>query len=315
MQNVRVSDWNDIRYFLAVARTGSTLGAARALGVNQSTAARRVAALETAMGLKLFDRRQSGYALTEAGERLRPLAERMETEATGFFDRAGALARQETCVIRLTTPEGLANVVIAPALSDFRRLHPELRIDLLVDERRLDIVRGAADVALRTGAAPDEAGLVGRRLATIAWAAYCSRDYAERHGAPHDVEGLRGHPLVGAEGPLHALPGWVWLSGVAPDAEVTARSSSITNMVSAVKAGLGITILPCLLGDSEPELVRCLGPVEKIGSDLWLLTREELRDVPQVRAFMDFIAAYVTGKRALLAGRTPQPGAHAGPVG
>jgi DNA-binding transcriptional LysR family regulator len=297
-----VYDWNDLRHFLAVARTGSTLAAARMLGVNQTTAARRVAALEQALGMKLFDRKRTGCALTEAGHELLAAAERVEVEANALAAAAGAMGRRVSGVIRVTTNEGLANVVMAPAISAFRRLHPKVRVDLMVDERRLDLGRGAADVALRTGPRPTESGLVGRRLIPIGWAAYCSRDYAERQGCPESVESLGRHALIGAEGPIAALPGWTWLQGAAPEAEVAARSSSVTNLISAVKAGLGVTVLPCFLADTEPSLVRCLGPIEGVRSELWLLTREDLRDVPRIRAFLDFLAAYVAGMRHLLSG-------------
>lgn len=302
MQNACVYDWNDLRHFLAVARSGSTLAASRALGVNQTTTARRIAALEQEIGMKLFDKRQAGYALTEAGGELLPAAERVEAEADGFAQQVGAMGRRVSGVIRVTTNEGLANVIMAPALSAFRRLHPEVRIDLLVDERRLDLGRGAADVALRTGSRPTEAGLVGRRLSSIAWAAYCSREYVERNGCPKTTDALSCHAVVGAEGPIAALPGWTWLRDTAPGAEVVTRSNSVTNLISAVRASLGVTVLPCFLADSDPALVRCLGPIRGIDTDLWLLTRENLRDVSRVRAFVDFLAAYVSSVRPLLTG-------------
>lgn len=302
-----VYDWNDLRHFLAVARTGSTLAASRVLGVNQTTTARRVAVLEQAVGMKLFDKKQAGYALTEAGKELLAAAERVEVEANAFAAQAGAMGRRVSGVIRVTTNEGLANVVMAPALSAFRRLHPEVRVDLVVDERRLDLARGAADVALRTGSRPTESGLVGRRLTPMAWAAYCSRDYAEGQGCPNCIDSLCRHAVIGAEGPIAALPGWTWLQQAAPEADVVARSSSITNLISAVKAGLGVTVLPCFLADSDPALVRCMGPIEGVRSDIWLLTREDLRDVPRVRAFLDFLAAYIAGMRHLLAGEA-EPG-------
>lgn len=295
-------DWNDLRYFLAVARTGSTLAASRALNVNQTTVARRIGVLERAIGTKLFDKRQAGYALTEAGVELRATAERVEVEANAFAEQAGAMGRRISGVIRVTTNEGLANTVMAPALSAFRRLHPEVRVDLVVDERRLDLTRGAADVALRTGSRPTESGLVARRLTPMAWAAYCSRDYAERRGCPGSVDALCRHAVIGAEGAIAALPGWTWLRQAAPEAEVVARSSSLTNLISAVKAGLGITVLPCFLADSDADLVRCIGPISGVQSDLWLLTREDARDVRRVRAFIDFLAAHLAAMRPVLAG-------------
>jgi DNA-binding transcriptional LysR family regulator len=302
MQNRDVYDWNDLRHFLAVARTGSTLAASRALGVNQTTTARRVAALEAALRMKLFKKRQTGYLLSEAGEELRPVAERVEAEAIAFANQGGAIERRISGVIRVTTNEGLANAVMAPALSAFRRLHPQVRIDLIVDERRLDLVRGAVDVALRSGSRPTEPGLIGRRLTDIAWAAYCSRGYAKRYGRPDTVESLNRHFLIGAEGPIQNLGGWSWLSEAAPGAEIVTRSTSVTNLLSAVKAGLGVSVLPCMLGDPDPELIRCIGPIDELRSDLWLLTRDDRRDIARVRAFMDFLAAHVGGLRRLLAG-------------
>jgi DNA-binding transcriptional LysR family regulator len=304
LQNDQMYDWNDLRFFLAVARTGSTLAASRALGVNQTTVARRIGALERAIGTKLFDKRQAGYALTETGLELRTTAERVEIEANAFAEQAGAMGRRITGVIRVTTNEGLANTVMAPALSAFRRLHPEVRVDLVVDERRLDLTRGAADVALRTGSRPTESGLVARRLTPMAWAAYCSRDYAERRGCPRAVETLRRHAVIGAEGSIAALPAWTWLREAAPQAEIVARSSSLTNLISAVKAGLGVTVLPCFLADSDADLVRCIGPISGVESDLWLVKREDARDVRRVRAFVDFLAAQVAAMRPLLAGQT-----------
>lgn len=302
LQNVRVYDWNDLRYFLAVARTGSTLAASRASKVNQTTIARRIGALERAIGMRLFHKKQTGYVLTEAGAELRATAERVEVEANAFAEQAGAMGRRISGVIRVTTNEGLANTIMAPALSAFRKLHPEVRVDLVVDERRLDLTRGAADVALRTGARPTESGLVARRLTPMAWAAYCSRNYAEERGCPSSVDTLCRHVLIGAEGPIAALPGWTWLRQAAPGAEVVATSSSLTNLISAVKSGLGVTILPCFLADSDPDLVRCIGPIPGVQSDVWLVTREDARDVRRVRAFIDFLAAHVAGMRPLLAG-------------
>ena len=299
-------DWNDLRYFLAVARTGSTLGASRALAVNPTTVARRIAELERAIGMKLFDKRQTGYALTEAGAELRATAERVELEATAFAEGVAAIGRRISGVIRVTTNEGLANGVMAPALSVFRRLHPDVRIDLIVDERRLDLARGAADVALRTGSRPTETGLVGRRLAPVAWAVYCGRSYLDR---PICADDLGRHPVVGAEGPIAALPGWVWLQAAVSEANVVVRSSSVTNLISAVKAGLGLSVLPCFLADADAGLVRCTSPIKGVQSDLWLLTREDLRDVPRIRAFLDFLATHVASLRPLLAGEALSGGA------
>lgn len=304
-QNGSVLDWDDLRHFLAVARAGSTLGGARLLGVNQTTVARRVASLEAALGgAALCERRQSGYQLTAAGRRALAHAEQMEAEAEALARALVAEGRRAAGAVRASASELIANHILIPFLQDFRRSHPALRVELIVDDRRLDLVRGEADVALRAGWGDLEPGLVGRRLCETNWAVYCSRDYAARHGgAPATPEALRGHQLVGGEGALAALPGPRWLEATAADAEVACRSSSLTNMIAAVRAGLGLGTLPCFLGDADPDLMRCLPPVEAIRGNLWLVTREDLRDVPHIRAFLDALAAHIRPMRARLIGR------------
>ena len=304
-QNALVLNWDDLRHFLAVARAGSTLGGARLLGVNQTTVARRVASLEAALGgAALCERRQAGYRLTEAGRRAVAHAERMEAEATALVQLLAAEARHAAGTVRATTNELLANLVLVPFVQAFRREHPAIGVELIVDDRRLDIVRGEADVALRAGWRPLEPGLVGRRLCDTGWAVYCSRDYAARHGgAPTTPEALRGHQLVGGEGALAELPGPRWLEATAAGGEVACRSNSLTNLITAVKAGMGLATLPCFVGDVEPDLVRCLPPVEALRGNLWLVTREELRDAPHVRAFIDALAAHIRPMRPWLSGR------------
>jgi DNA-binding transcriptional LysR family regulator len=306
MQNARVLDWDDLRHFLAVARAGSTLGAARLLGVNQTTVARRVASLEAALGgTALCERRQAGYRLTEAGQRVVEHAERMEAEAAALAQLLAAEGRRAAGTVRATTSEILANLIVVPFLQDFRRQHPMIRVELIVEDRRLDIARGEADVALRAGWRPLEpgGGLVGRRLCDTGWSVYCSRGYADRHGgAPGTPEALAGHQVIGGEGALAQLESLRWLEATAAGAEVACRSSSLPNLLAVAKAGLGLTALPCFLGDAEPDLVRCLPPVEALKGSLWLVTREELRGAPHIRAFLDALAAHIRPLRPWLSG-------------
>lgn len=295
-------DWDDIRIFLAVTRTGSTLGASQQVCLSQTSVARRMTRLEQAVGLRLFDRKQSGYSVNENGRDLRELAEAMERDAAKIAERLEALARRVSGVIRVTTNEGLANIVMAPAISSFRRRFPDVRIDLLVDERRLDLASGVADVALRTGAPSTGVGLVVRRMPDLAFAVYCSLGYAEEHGRPATAEELSKHPLIGVDGPVADLPAFVWLRQVGPECVVATRSSSITNLMSAVKSGLGLTALPCFLADHDPTLVRCFGPMENAHSNLWLVSRQELRHLPRFRAFLDHLSSHVCSMRRVLGG-------------
>jgi len=272
------------------------------LRLSQTTVARRIARLERAVGVRLFDRKQSGYSANEIAAELLSVAEQVEVDTRAFRDTLEAVGRRMRGVIRVTTNEGLANVVMAPAIKTFRARFPDVRVDLLVDERRLDLASGAADVALRTGPPSTGGGLVVRRLPDVAFSVYCSHDYVGLHGMPATPADLDRHALIGVDGPLAALPAFAWLRQVAPQAEIATRSSSITNLISAVRAGLGVTALPCFLADRDPTLVRCLAPIENAHSSLWLVSREELRDVPRVRAFLDHLAGQVVSVRRLLAG-------------
>lgn len=281
-------DWNDLKAFLAVARAGSTLAAAKALSVNQTTIARRMEALETAIGLKLIERGQAGSRLTEAGEALLPEAEAVEKATEGFAHQARALHRGVTGSLRVTINESLANVFLAPALAEFRRLYPDIKVEMLVGDTFLDVAKGEADVAIRGTTALVDSDLVSRRLTHIPWAIYGSLDYVLRHGRPIGRDDFNDHVLVGGEGRMVEMPALKWLSRLAPRAEVHTRSNSLTNLMVAVKAGLGLAPLPMLVADHEPDLVR-MTVIDDLPSATYLLTRADLKDTPRVRAFLDFL--------------------------
>jgi DNA-binding transcriptional LysR family regulator len=300
-------DWNDLRHFLAVARTGSTLAGARLLKVNQTTTARRVDALEAALGVKLFERRQRGYALTEAGIEVMATAERVEAEAETLARLLEQRNRSLTGVIRVTTNEAFANLVLTPCLSDFARLYPHIRIEMAVSDRRLDVLRGEADVALRAGSRPDEIGLVGRRLADLRWTVYGSRDYAARRGLPCAPGEIGDHVIVRGADALADIPPMRWLDAWSPHAEAVSRSNTLSNVMIAVKAGLGVSVLPCMMGDREPDLVRCMPPLDELDSDLWLVLREPMKDLPHVKAFTQFISTRIAALRHLLAAQEGEP--------
>lgn len=305
-------DWDDLRFVLAVARTGSALRAARALGVNQTTVMRRVAHIEAAVGADLFERKQSGYHLTPLGRRVAQSAARLEDEVKALESVIGAEQRALAGCVRVTTSEMLANITITPWLLTFRREHPGILVELIADDRQLDLARGEADLALRGSVRrqdqPQGAGIVARRLSPAAWTIYCSRGYAEEHGRPGSLEAIDGHAIVAVDGPLANLPGPRLLAQVAPNSRISARSNSLTNLVLALKAGLGLATLPCIAGDTVPELVRCLPPVPELEGALWLIVREEVRSTPHVRAFADALAAHIKGLRPVLAGEKPDHG-------
>jgi molybdate transport repressor ModE-like protein len=286
-------DWNDLKAFLAVARGGSTLAGAKALGVNQTTAARRIEAMEAALGLKLFERGQSGSRLTEAGRDLVAEAEKVERAAEAFVNRAHAHQRGLAGAIRVTATEILANTAITPAIGAFRKLYPEVQIDLVITDRPLDIEGGEADLAIRSGKALPASNLIARKLADHDFALYCSRDYAARRGLPRSLSDLKDHDLICGETEVGILPGVEWMFAHAGGKAPAHSSNSMSNLLHAVRAGLGIAPLSCALADADMALIRCSEKIEEATGSSWIVTRRELKDTPRIRAFIDFLVPHV----------------------
>lgn len=287
---VGMYDWNDLRAFLAVAETGSTLSAAKLLHVSQTTVARRIAALEEATGLTLFERRQAGYVLTEGGQAMVASAALVREAADRFGDEARARARDSGGVVSLTAMEILAVTVLPPILRDLREAHPGIQIELNTSDEPLDLASGAADIAIRSIDQPNGAGLVGRRIADDAWTLYCSKDYADRHGAPHSRDELSTHYFVGGGGAIWP-PYQAWLHAHGLEDMVVTRYDTTAGLLAGVRSGIGLAILPSFLADHDPELVRCMPPRKNDRTGLWLLTHERLRHVPRIRLVLDFLAS------------------------
>ena len=281
-------DWNDLRYFLAVARTGSTLAASRTLRVSQTTVARRVAALEAELGLTLFDRQQTGYALTPAGEALVEQADSVESAAGAFADAASTQSRDASGTVKLTLDEIYAVSLLPSILRDLHEAWPAIRIELDPSEEKRDLAAGEADIALRMADRPTGGGLVGRRITTDHWTIYCSRDYAAAHGVPHRRRDLKGHSFIGGGGPGVWMYYRAWLEENGLADSVAMQYGTSTGLLAAARAGLGLAVLPSLIADLDPDLVRCLPPEPK-ERGLWLLTHERLRHTPRVRVVLDFL--------------------------
>ncbi len=282
-------DWNDLRYFLAVAREGSTLAAGRSLRVSQTTVARRIAALEQALGFPLFDKRQAGYVPTPAAEQLVEHARQVEVATSTFADVAAAHGRDLTGTVRITSEDIYGTGVLAPILRELHDLHPKIMIDLDMVQEMRDLGKGEADIALRSSSKDQPAGLVGRRLCKDDWTLYCSRDYAARHGTPASVEDLRSHAIVGGGGGNLWRHYEAWLRELGLEDRVAMHHANSTGLLSAVRSGFGIAVLPCIVADADAELIRCIEPRPDHGRILWLLTHERVRHSPRVRAVIDFL--------------------------
>jgi DNA-binding transcriptional LysR family regulator len=293
-------DWDDLRYFLAVAREGSTLAAAKSLRVNQSTVHRRLQELEKHLGCALVKRRSTGYQLTELGERLLGRATRIE-DAVADFERAVSATGQEARgTVRVTCPEALGpRLIRAGLIEKFNARYPDVRVEFVMSEKILNI--GAeADIAIRAKQPADNA-LFGRKIADSPWALYASRSYVERFGSIKAPEDINRHSIVTFAGVLTDHHAARWLSKVAPTAQVAARAGSIGALLLSVKSGAGLAPMPVIVGNDEPELVRLIDLGPELGTPFYLLMHQDMRDTPRVRVLFDFIIEQLDEIQPLLA--------------
>jgi len=293
-------DWNDVRTFLAVARGGSTLTASQKLKVSQPTVARRITALEEALGLTLFERRQAGYRLTPDGEALLPAAETVEEGAITLANAAAARSGALEGVVKLTSNE-MAGAQINPLIGALRDAYPGIRVDLIATEAKLDLAAGEADIAIRTTLAPPQgAGLYVRKIVDLPSLIYCSRAYAERHGVPRDPDSLPGHQIIGVDGYLTRLPGFPWFEAKAAGATVAARASSFTALFEKLRSGLGVGVFHWGVFERDPNMIPCFFIPAELYGQVWLLTHERSRKLPHVRAVADHVALALErwGRRA-----------------
>lgn len=284
--------WDDMRFFLHIARAGSLTAAAGKLGVSHATVFRRLGALEAELGVRLFERSRSGYALTEAGQELLRLAADIEIGLASATRQLGKRAAWPGGVVRLTTTDTLMHAALAPLLSAYQR---QAGVQLLINTSTVqqDILKGEADVAIRAGGRPADP-LVARRLCRIESTVYRSRKIG---GA--SPSNLADFPWVAGDETFAHLDSSKWLHQQGLDANAVLRTNSHVNVLNLVKAGAGLAVLPCYLGDLEPGLCRVLpAPPKAWRSDLWLLTRQELRHVPRIKQLFD---AVFEGTRPLVA--------------
>lgn len=284
--------WDDLRFVLAIARHGNLREAAATLGVNHSTIFRRLNAAEQVLGSKLFERLATGYRPTDSGQRLIEAAERMETEALALDRDLTGRDTRLTGTLRVTASETLAFGMLTAEIAHFRAAHPGIVVDLVVDNRVLDLSRREADVAFRA-TRPMHGDLFGRKLSDIRWCFYASRDYLAAGKMPRSLHDLEKHQLIGwgeASNPTKAA---AWLTKHMPTSMIGYRSGSFVNQMMAAKAGMGLALLPCYLGDADDALMRVLAPLTDLHTELWLVTHRSLKDTARIRSFMEIVGDLV----------------------
>ncbi len=292
------SSWDDLRTVLAIGRTGSLSGAARTLRVSHPTVFRRINQIERRLGVRLFERKRAGYTLTVAGEELVAVAERVEEDLSGVERRLAGQDLRPSGTVRVTTTDTLVALLI-PIFAEFRAAHTGIELDLIVSSELLNISRRDADVAIRPSRQVPE-NLIGRKVSEIGMAVYGhERLFANRR---RDAA-FEDYPWVGPDESLSYLPLARWLRERRLHERLVYRANTLLGCHEAARGGIGLAVLPCMLGDPAPELVR-VGPLlDDLQGELWLLTHRDLRDVARIRVFLDFVTEALRARRALFAGR------------
>lgn len=297
-------DWDDLRVFLAIYRTGSTSAAARVLHVQHTTVGRRLNSLELALGTSLFTRTPTGLVPTADADAILPDAEAAERSMRAVARTMGGAKKLEG-VVRLTTSEAFSGYFVR-RLPKLRAEHPQLMVEVLSGNRVFDLARGEADLGVRI-APTEDPNITGRRIGRAGWALYASEGYIERRGPLRGAGAFAGHEVIGFDESLSRVPGALWLAQHAAAAQVPMRGNSINAVVNAAVAGFGIAAVPCFLGGAEPTLRRMLPDL--IGDrEVWVVFHPDAGRIARVRRVIDFVTDEVTADRDFLMGG-PAPAA------
>ena len=294
-------DWNDLRYFLELSRQGKLVRAAARLQVDHSTVSRRIAALEKQLDVRLFDKSPSGYQLTDAGLRLLPLAEQVETRCTRVYqDIAGKDARLSGTV-RVATPEALGSQVIARHVTEFARQHPDIEIELVAETRRMSLSKREADIAISLSR-PESGRLIAWKLCDYRLQLYASTEYLDRHAPIRRVEDLARHDFVSYIEDRIEMPELRFFDSAVKNAHVVFRSSNVTAQFNAILEGIGLGLVHCFMASREPNLQVVLPDEVSVERSYWLQVHEDLRHVARVDAVCDFLSRILGEDSALMMG-------------
>ena len=295
--------WDDVRFFLTICREGNLAAAARTLGVDHSTAGRRLAAFERILGAKLVSRTPEGLIVTPAGRQILADCEAMEAAALFVQRRAAGHDTRAAGLVSIAATEALASQLIAPALAELRRSQPELRVNVLVDFRSLDLSRRQADIAVRLPK-PTESQLIRRRLGDYGVTLYASRDYLENRGAPKRGQGLDAHSLIAYLDPV-SRPGPPFMGESFDESQIVLKSNSTFAQLAAVAGGLGVAELPCCVADLQPEVERVWPEEPPLAWPVWLITHEDLRRATRIRLVSAAIVREFGQRRRILRNGSP----------
>ena len=291
---------DDLQLAIAIGEAGTLVGAARRLGIDHSTAFRRLGALEANLGTRLFERSRTGYLPTAAGEAVIAAARLVDDEIADLERRLAGADLRPSGVLRVTITDSAVEL-LTPLFAAFGAAHPQISLEVAISNQFFTLTRRDADLAIRPSLdVPQD--LVARRIARVATALYAAPAYAaSRRRLP-----LESHAWLAPDDSLSHLASARWLRARVPPERVCYRASALVPLQVAARAGMGIAPLPCYLGARDAALVRLSAPMAEMDSTLWVLMHPDLRRVARIRAFLDFIVPQLDRLRPLLEGRSPR---------
>ena len=291
--------WDDFRYVKAIADTRSLAGAAELLGVNHSTVFRRLGQIEQQLGSRLFERGRAGYAPTACGEQMVELAERMGDDIVSFERTVTGQDLRPSGELRVTTSDVLLLHFLGDVLVGFRRAYPEIVLDIVVSNQRLNLSKRDADVAVRaTYHNPDP--LSGSKIARIAWAVFGPVALATEAFDP-ELDARR-HDWVAFSDPVAIAKATRWLREHAGEKRVVYKINTMVGLAEAAAGGVGLALLPCYVGTAVAGLAQLSPTLPELEGELWFLTHPDLRNTARVRAFLDYCAEAIARRRRLIEG-------------
>lgn len=294
-------NWNDLRYFLAVVRTASLTQAARVLKVSQPTVGRRLKALEDCLGVRLLERQQNEISLTGVGERLVAYAEQMERGSHELERSVLEQAETEEEAFRVTAISSVA-LFLTLHWKRIRRQCEGVELEIISTGERLSLARNEADMALRMGRVPKRGNLVSRRVGTIAYTLYANREIASRFGRD-DGPALHQATFIGLKKNPKRPSQSQWLSDFGSSGSFPLRVNELGLRYQAAVRGLGVTLLPCHLGDENADLVRLIAPPPELLEDVFLLVHTDVRDLPRTKTVSKALTSVFKDHRSLLLGQ------------
>jgi DNA-binding transcriptional LysR family regulator len=286
--------WDDLQFFLAVARSGQLSSAARHLRTSHATVSRRIDRLEFALKIKLFERNPRGYVLTPIGHRFVETAEKVEQEAARLQEELSGGGITQRGIVRMSAPEGFSNFFFAPTLAALSNLHPAITLELVTIQQIMALSRKEADLAVVLDP-PKASPYHFEHLTYYQLQIYASQDYLKRHSAPKTREDLLSHFFIGYIQDMIFAPGLDYLGDIHPKIRPGFQSSSIFAQLTATRNGLGLCVLPLFIARQYPELC-CVLPEVILKRDYWIVCHRDMLQVPRIRSVMDYLRASVKDK-------------------